>query len=150
MEKTETKGFEISKEETGLSEEEIKELIEGAIKGKEKAYAPYSNFHVGACILTETGEKFSGCNVESASYGLTICAERTAVFKAVSEGFTKFKAISVISDADSFTFPCGACRQVLVEFGDFVVLVLKSDKSVFFTTTYKLLPFHFGPSDLLK
>lgn len=97
-----------------------KELFAEAVKAAEKSYSPYSHFRVGAALLTEDGRVFTGCNIENASYSLTICAERTAVFKAVSEGVTKFKAIAVAGSADGdFSKPCppcGACLQVLSEF----------------------------------
>ncbi|HHV29679.1 cytidine deaminase [Acetivibrio mesophilus] len=84
---------------------------------KENSYSPYSNFRVGAAVLTESGKTFAGVNVENASFGATICAERTAVFKAVSEGERKIMAVAISSDSDDYTFPCGICRQVLAEFG---------------------------------
>ena len=88
-------------------------LVAAATAAREKAAAPYSHFHVGAALLAEDGRVFGGCNVESASYGLTICAERTAVVKAISEGARKFRAVAVVTGADEPTSPCGACRQVL-------------------------------------
>jgi cytidine deaminase len=91
------------------------ELIQTAIDARQKAYAPYSNFLVGAALLTSDGTVFTGCNVENTSYGLCICAERTAICKAVSEGHQKFNKIVVT--ANPFATPCGACRQFLVEFG---------------------------------
>jgi cytidine deaminase len=90
-------------------------LSDYAREAREMAIAPYSKFRVGAALLTEDGEIITGCNVESATYGLTVCAERIAVFKAVSEGFLKFTAIAVVADAHTVTPPCGACRQVLWE-----------------------------------
>jgi cytidine deaminase len=90
-------------------------LSDYARDARELAFAPYSKFRVGAALLTEGGEIITGCNVESATYGLTLCAERIAVFKAVSEGFLKFSAIAVVADAHKVTPPCGACRQVLWE-----------------------------------
>ena len=93
-----------------------KELVALAIKAKEKAWAPYSNFHVGAAILCENEEVFTGCNVENSSYGATVCAERTAVVKAVSEGRRDFAAIAVVSDEDEYCMPCGICRQFLADF----------------------------------
>lgn len=90
-------------------------LSDYAREAREMAMAPYSKFKVGAALLTEDGEIITGCNVESATYGLTLCAERIAVFKAVSEGFKKFAAIAVVADSHIVTPPCGACRQVLWE-----------------------------------
>lgn len=100
-----------------------------AVKSAEKAYAPYSNFKVGAVLLTKDGQIFTGCNIENASYSMTMCAERTAVFKAVSSGFRDFKAIAVAGSSDGdFSkpcIPCGACLQVLSEFcdGDFMIVL---------------------------
>ncbi|NLL17495.1 MAG: cytidine deaminase [Clostridia bacterium] len=92
------------------------DLLEEAKKASAMAYAPYSQFPVGAALLTASGEVFTGCNVENASYGLTICAERVAVTKAVSAGFREFKAIAVFAPTGEPVSPCGACRQVLAEF----------------------------------
>ncbi|MCX8130263.1 MAG: cytidine deaminase [Clostridia bacterium] len=92
-------------------------LIEMAVKTKEKAYAPYSGFRVGAALVTENGSIYTGVNIENATYGATCCAERTAVYKAVSEGNTTVKAIAVASDSEELVYPCGICRQVLAEFG---------------------------------
>lgn len=100
---------------TQCSREVTESLIRAATEQKEKAYAPYSGFHVGAAVLSEDGRIFSGCNVENASYGLSICAERTAVFRAAGEGVRVIRAIAVTGDA-RVTWPCGACRQVLSEF----------------------------------
>ncbi len=91
-------------------------LIEAAIATAAHAYAPYSKFHVGAALLTSTGEIITGCNVENASYGLTICAERNAIFAAIARNIRAFRAVAVVADGDVMPFPCGACRQVLSEF----------------------------------
>lgn len=91
-------------------------LIEIAAKAKEKAYAPYSEFKVGASLFTTGGNIYSGCNIENASYGLSVCAERVALFKALSEGEREFLAIAIVGDNKEFCYPCGACRQVLAEF----------------------------------
>ena len=91
-------------------------LIEAAREAREKAHAPYSGFKVGAAVQDESGRLFTGCNIESASYGLTICAERVAVFKALSEGAGSLKRIAVVADTGKLTPPCGACRQILWEF----------------------------------
>jgi cytidine deaminase len=90
--------------------------LKAAAKASKKAYAPYSKFHVGAALLTDRGEIITGCNVENASYGLTICAERNAIFAAVARGIRKFKAVAIVASGKQMPFPCGACRQVLVEF----------------------------------
>ena len=98
------------------------ELIEAAKKVREMAYAPYSKFRVGAAVRTKGGKIFTGCNVESASYGLTVCAERVAIWKAVSEGEKEFEQIAVVADTQELTPPCGVCRQILWEFcGDMPV-----------------------------
>lgn len=90
-------------------------LIQAALAARDRAYAPYSHFRVGAAVLDETGRIFTGCNIESASYGLSICAERVAVFKAVSEGCGKLTRIAVVTGSEILTPPCGACRQILWE-----------------------------------
>ena len=95
-----------------------RELVTLAIEAKKRAYAPYSNFRVGAALLTEGGKIYTGVNIENASFGATNCAERTAVFKAVSEGETKINTVAIASDSEDYIFPCGICRQVLAEFGD--------------------------------
>ncbi|GAM25273.1 hypothetical protein SAMD00019534_084480 [Acytostelium subglobosum LB1] len=132
------------------SQEELNKMIKVASDAKSKAYCPYSHFRVGAALLCEDGTIFSGCNVENGSYGLTICAERTAYTKAVSEGHTKYKAIVVTTDVeDRFITPCGACRQFGIEFGNFEVYCVKPDqKTIHKTSTNELLPGGFGPSDL--
>ena len=99
-------------------------LVEAALAARLNAHAPYSNFLVGAAIEAEDGRIFTGCNVENATYGLTLCAERVAVFKAISEGVRKFKAIAVSADTKVLTPPCGACRQILWEFLGDVPLTL--------------------------
>jgi len=91
-------------------------LLEAALRVRENAHAPYSNFKVGAAVEAEDGRIFSGCNVENSTYGLTICAERAAVFHAISEGARRFKRVAVAADTDRLTPPCGACRQILWEF----------------------------------
>ena len=99
-------------------------LIQAARQVRERAHAPFSHFKVGAAIEDENGRVFTGCNVENSSYGLTICAERVAVFKAVSEGGAKLKRIAVVTDTDTLAPPCGACRQVLWEFcGDVEIML---------------------------
>lgn len=104
-----------------------RELLEIAKKAMENAYAPYSHFKVGAALLCADGTVFSGCNIENASYGASNCAERTAVFNAVSEGYRDFSAIAIVSSGGGETFPCGICRQVLAEFAPNIRVVL-SDK----------------------
>lgn len=100
------------------------ELIAAAAEVREKAYAPYSNFKVGAAVETDEGEIYTGCNVESASYGLTVCAERVAIWKGISRGVTKFGRIAVVVDTEELTPPCGVCRQIIWEFcGDVPVIL---------------------------
>ncbi|HTR37692.1 MAG TPA: cytidine deaminase [Bryobacteraceae bacterium] len=94
----------------------MSELTQAAIAARDHAHAPFSKFRVGAALETDDGRIFTGCNVENATYGLTICAERVAVFKAISEGARKFRRIAVAADTDELTPPCGACRQILWEF----------------------------------
>ena len=100
------------------------ELIDAAADVRERAYAPYSNFKVGAAVETENGDIYTGCNVESASYGLTVCAERVAIWKGISRGVTKFGRIAVVVDTEELTPPCGVCRQIIWEFcGDVPVIL---------------------------
>ena len=96
----------------------IKELIDRAVKAKDMAYAPYSGFRVGACVLSRRGGIYCGANVENASFSLTICAERAAIFRAVFEGDSEIEAIAIATDAEDFVYPCGACRQVIAEFSN--------------------------------
>ena len=108
----------------------MEELVEAAKRVRENAFAPYSNFKVGSAVISEDGKIFSGCNVESASFGLTICAERVAIWKAVSEGESELAGIAVVADTEELTPPCGVCRQIIWEFcGDVPVILanLKGD-----------------------
>lgn len=123
-------------------------LLKMAYEVAEKAYAPYSKFKVGAALLTEEGKVFTGCNVECASFGGTNCAERTAVFKAISEGYHKYAAIAVVSAGESFTYPCGICRQVLNEFAPDIDIILDDHGTVKVINLKEMLPYSFGPSDL--
>lgn len=117
------------------------ELLQEAKKASQLAYAPYSNFPVGAALLTTCGKIFTGCNVENASYGLTICAERVAVAKAVSQGYRDFKAIAIYALTDEPVSPCGACRQVISEFGTGIEIVMGSSTGKYQVATAKeLLP----------
>lgn len=105
-------------------EESEKKLIDAAATARERAYAPYSNFQVGAAVEAESGDIYIGCNVESASYGLTVCAERVAIWKGISCGEKRFKRIAVIVDTEELTPPCGVCRQIIWEFcGDVPVIL---------------------------
>lgn len=121
-----------------------KDLLMQACQARAYAYAPYSGYRVGAALLTSSGQVFTGSNVENASYGLTVCAERTAVFKAVSEGYTDFEIMAVVGSNGSYAYPCGACRQVLAEFApDMKVLV--GDETLQYTEhdLRDLLPYTF-------
>jgi cytidine deaminase len=123
-------------------------LIEAALQARQRAYAPYSHYQVGAALLTSSGRVFLGCNVENAAYPTSMCAERVAIYKAVSEGERQF-AVIVVATENGGT-PCGSCRQVLAEFGlDTVVLIVDGEGSVRQATTVReLLPGAFQPSDL--
>lgn len=126
-------------------------LVTRAREAKEHSYSPYSRFRVGAALLTTDGRIFTGCNVENSSYGLTICAERTALFKAVSEGEHSFKALAIASDEDSFTPPCGACRQVIFELaGNVDVLLTRKNGTYVKTKMTDLLPRPFNGNNLKK
>lgn len=128
----------------------INKLIEKALEAQKMAYVPYSKFRVGASLLTEDDKIYSGCNIEIASYSPTICAERTAIFKAISEGHRKIKAIAVVGDSD-YTFPCGVCRQVIREFGkDAKIIIANSVDDYRVYTLDEILPYSFGPEDLDK
>jgi cytidine deaminase len=126
-----------------------RELVAAAINAKELAYAPYSKFRVGAAILAKDGRILTGCNIESSSYGLTICAERTAIFKAYSEGIRDFTAIAVVSDDPEFTPPCGACRQVLIDLAGDIDFVMANAKNKLKVLRLKsLLPLAFTSKNL--
>lgn len=135
------------------------QLLQIAGDAKEFAYNPYSNFFVGAALLTDDGVVFTGCNVENASYGLVNCAERTAIFKAVSEGYSTFTTMAIVTRGGNHehtepTAPCGACRQVINEFadltgGDIEILLSNEDlQEVLVTSIRELLPMSFGPGSL--
>ena len=132
-----------------------RELLQCAVEAREMAYAPYSGFRVGAALLGKSGKVYKGCNVENAAYTPTNCAERTAIFKAVSEGNTDFIAIAVVGGKAGeviaeYAYPCGVCRQVMAEFcrNDFEVLVAKSVEEFREHTLEELLPERFGPANL--
>ena len=136
---------------------DYKVLIEAAFEARRNAYAPYSHYRVGAALLCKDGTIVKGCNVENASYGLSNCAERTAVFKAVSEGKTRFEAIAVAGGPDDmqskdYAYPCGACRQVLREFCPTMQLKVIVARAVDDYKEYRLselLPDSFGPDSLV-
>jgi len=124
------------------------DLLQLAMMARDHAYAPYSTFEVGAALLTKSGEVFSGCNVENASYRLTLCAERVAIAKAVSEGITRFSALAISSHGAAF--PCGACRQFINEFNPNLPIIIGDDSGHLIqeTTLDTLLPNAFGPANL--
>lgn len=128
------------------------QLIKAAMKARENAYAPYSHFLVGAAVLTKDGQVYTGCNIENASYGATNCAERTAVFKAVSEGHSEFVKVAIVGGKEGeeiteFAYPCGVCRQVMAEFSnplELKVIAAKSEEVYLEKTLEELLPYSFG------
>jgi cytidine deaminase len=134
---------------TSRSDERDDELARLAVETLQHAYSPYSNVRVGAALLAEDGRIFTGCNVENASFGMTWCAERTAVVKAVSEGARSFRTIAIATSTPKALMPCGACRQVLFEFAPHLrLLVIGADGKRYETFMDDLLPEAFGPSDL--
>ncbi len=118
-------------------------LIEAAKKVSKNAYVPYSGFQVGAALLTKSGKIFTGCNIENSSYGLTNCAERTAIFKAVSGGETNFAELVIFSNTEELFYPCGACRQVISEFSSNLKITIVSLTDEFETSITELLPHSF-------
>ncbi len=132
---------------------EAEQLIKAAIEAKEHAYAPYSNFRVGAALLTKGGKVYQGCNIENAAYSPTNCAERTAFFKAVYEGEREFEAIAINGDGDDYLFPCGVCRQIMAEFCDpdtFLIYVSKKNGAYQKYTLAELFPGAFTKDDIDK
>ena len=128
---------------------DYKHLAETAIKAKQNALPVYSNYCVGSALLSIKDKVYTGCNVESSSYSLTICAERNAIFKAISEGEREFKAIAVAGDTEDFISPCGACRQVISDLcGEIDIILVKSNGDYIVKKTSELLPFAFGDKDL--
>lgn len=133
-----------------LAEKEIQELIGRALEARENAYAPYSNFQVGAALLSDSGEIYTGCNIENSAYTPTNCAERTAFFKAVSEGARSFRAISIAGgqgekEPETLCPPCGVCRQVMLEFcsPDFQIVLVRSREEYQIYTLDELAPMGF-------
>ncbi len=124
------------------------DLVKKAYEAMEYAYTPYSKFNVGAALLTESGKVYTGCNIEIASFGATNCAERTAIFKAVSEGEKNFKAIAIVSSSNDYTFPCGICRQVIVEFGKDIDIIIAKGYDYEVYKIDELLPKSFTQIDL--
>jgi len=121
-----------------------RDLVELAKKARTNAYVPYSGFSVGAALLTKSGKVYTGCNIENASFGGTNCAERTALFKAISEGEREFSAIAVVSSADDVTYPCGICRQVLAEhMYDADLYFEDKEGNIIESTMKEMLPYKF-------
>ncbi|WP_363551523.1 cytidine deaminase [Caldifermentibacillus hisashii] len=129
---------------------DIEQLIDEAKEARKQAYVPYSKFAVGAALLTENGNVYRGCNIENAAYSMAICAERTAFFKAISEGEKNFKLLAVVADTDRPCSPCGACRQVISEFcpPDMKVVLTNLKGDLLETTVKELLPGAFNAGDL--
>ena len=134
----------------------VEKLIDTAIEQLKFSYTPYSNFKVGAALLTKSGKIYTGCNIENASYGLTNCAERTAFFKAVSEGVRDFQAICIVGGKDGklteYTAPCGVCRQVMMEFCNpktFQIILAVDKERYEIYTLEELMPLGFGPLNLV-
>ena len=124
-------------------------LIAAATKARENAHAKFSNFKVGAALHAASGKIFTGCNVENATYGLTLCAERVAIFKAISEGERRFDSIAVVTDTDALTPPCGACRQIIWEFcGDIHVVLANLRGKIEVLRMSQLFPKPFDSSNL--
>ena len=133
---------------------ENKKLIEEAMKAREFSYSPYSNFKVGAALLAKNGKVYTGCNIENAAFTPTNCAERTAFFKAVSEGVTEFEKIVIVAGKDAiedYTAPCGVCRQVMMEFcnpSKFMVIMAKTPEDYKEMTLEEVMPMGFGPTNI--
>lgn len=149
------KGELISKQSI-VSRSVVRNLIREAMDGRRNAYAPYSNFKVGAALLTTNQEIYTGCNVENAAYGSSICAERSAILKAVSEGKKDFAAIAIVGGRnkviEDYCPPCGSCRQVMREFVDpknFLVILAKSEDDYLLYFLEEIFPMSFGPNNIL-
>lgn len=129
---------------------DYKKLINTAIKYKDNAYCPYSNFRVGASLQAKSGKIYGGCNIENASYPCGICAERVALGKAVSEGEKEFLAVAIVTDSKNYDYPCGMCRQVLSEFGNLKIILAKSTTEFEETDLNALLPHQFDSKNLIN
>jgi cytidine deaminase len=124
-------------------------LFEAAMSARHHAHAPYSHFLVGAALLTADDQIIVGCNMENATYGATVCAERTAFGNAIVQGYREFKALCVVTDLDPPASPCGICRQIFAEFcDDLTIMIANPEKKYYFTTLDELLPYRFGKQDL--
>ena len=134
-----------------LTQQEIDRLLDLAEEARDHSYAPYSKYNVGAALLTADGQVYQGCNIENAGFTPTVCAERTAFFKAIYDGHRAFRAIAVIATGEEMGFPCGVCRQVMAEFcdGDFLIITANRDRTKVDVSPFEtLLPHSFGPKDL--
>lgn len=131
---------------------DYKKLINVALDYRNRAYSPYSNFKVGAAVLFESGKIYGGCNIENASFGATNCAERTAIFRGISEGETRIKSIAIVGSLNEYTYPCGICRQVIAEFGDesIEVILAKSEDDYIIKDMREVLPGAFKKEALGK
>ena len=134
-----------------MEQKQLDDLLQLAKEAREHSYAPYSNYRVGAALLTKGGRIYQGCNIENAGFTPTVCAERTAFFKAVYDGHRAFRAIAVIATGEEMGFPCGVCRQVMAEFcdRDFIIITANRDRTKVDVSPFEiLLPHSFGPKDL--
>lgn len=128
---------------------DTKQLIKKAQEMLKKSYSPFSKFKVGACVLTESGKMFQGANIENASFGATICAERNAINNAILNGEHNFQAIAIVSQSGDYTYPCGICRQTMVEFSpEMLVIVAKNVDDYKTYRASELLPFYFNSKDI--
>ena len=134
-----------------LTKQEMDRLLDLAEEARNHAYSPYSHYSVGAALLTADGQVYQGCNIENAGFTPTICAERTAFFKAIYDGHRAFRAVAGIATGEEMGFPCGVCRQVMAEFcdKDFLIITANGDRTKVDVSTFEqLLPHSFGPKDL--
>ena len=134
-----------------LTQQEMDLLLDKAQEARDHSYAPYSKYNVGAALMTADGQIYQGCNIENAGFTPTVCAERTAFFKAVYDGHRAFRAIAVIATGEELGFPCGVCRLVMAEFcdRDFIIVTANRDRTKVDVSDFEtLLPHSFGPKDL--
>jgi cytidine deaminase len=143
--------YNLDRKEVIMERADKEKLLQAAVKGSQNAHCPYSNFRVGAAVLTKTGKIFTGGNIENVSYGATVCAERVAIWKAVSEGEKEYEAIAVVGPSTGEGYPCAQCRQVMVEFGlDWLVISGDAEGNYLGEMTVRdLVPFAFTPEALL-
>lgn len=129
---------------------DYKELVKKAYDAATRAYAPYSKYHVGAALLSKSGKIYQGCNVECASFGGTNCAERTALFSAIADGEREFEAIAIVTSNEEYAFPCGICRQVLIEFGADIDVIVSQGMDYKVFKLHELLPHSWTKDELDK